>query len=261
MITLPRVADQTRQQNPQRTLVDLGGTGDEGRDLVIFPPAGRGIAPYAGLGAATWGGRVRAARLPGRESQWRREPVSSVSAAVDLVMAELEANLAAGGEARKRVLFGHSMGAYLAVETARRLTAAGRPPAAVVLAAASHRRAPVLDGASTWSDEDLGAWLADVGGTPAEILANRDFMSLILPALRADLRIAEQYTPPGPGALEVPVVAVRGSADDLVDDDDTAAWAGLTSAGSVTAVLPGGHFFPDQTMPEILAMADTLIEG
>uniref|UniRef100_A0A673G1P5 oleoyl-[acyl-carrier-protein] hydrolase n=1 Tax=Sinocyclocheilus rhinocerous TaxID=307959 RepID=A0A673G1P5_9TELE len=44
------------------------------------------------------------------------------------------------------------------------------------------------------SDQEFLVWVTSIGGTPPEILANAELAKLFLPALKADLCVAENYS-------------------------------------------------------------------
>src|SRR5204863_4860404 len=84
-------------------------------------------------------------------------------------------------------LFGHSLGALLAFEVARRMTSAGRPPAHLVVSGrGAPDTAPALDVPAT-DDELLRLIDRAYGGVPDQVRASREILEWFLPILRADL--------------------------------------------------------------------------
>lgn len=74
-------------------------------------------------------------------------------------------------------------------------------------------------------------------------------LRLVLPALRADYRLLEDYTyVPGAG-LDCPVLALVGDRDPRVTVDAVVRWEGETRAGFAMQILPGSHFFVDDHLP------------
>jgi medium-chain acyl-[acyl-carrier-protein] hydrolase len=145
------------------------------------------------------------------------------------------------------VLFGHSLGAVIAFEVARRLLAVpGHRVAAFVVAA---HKAPQLGSAEAavppheLDDHDLVEFVRDLGGTPPEVLADPDIVRLMLPALRADLELDHTYRyRPGP-PLDVPIHAYGGRSDPLVSTAELAAWREQAADSWKMCQLPGDHFF------------------
>jgi pyochelin biosynthesis protein PchC len=221
-----------------------------GTRLVCFPHAG---------GAATWFAsfartlapavEVIGVQYPGRQDR-RREPFLDVPALADRVAAAL------ADRPGPAVLFGHSLGAVVAYEVARR-----HPVEHLVV---SGRRAPSVsrpDAVHRLSDEGLVAELRKVGGTSAAFLDDAEILAMILPATRADYRAVETYVPqPGP-PLDVPVTALVGDADPYTSVPDVAAWAAATTGPFTLRQFAGGHFFLDDHRAAICAELATLVGG
>ncbi|MEE6466725.1 hypothetical protein FKM82_007033 [Ascaphus truei] len=95
---------------------------------------------------------------------------------------------------------------------------------------------------SELSDEDFVKWMSLVGGTPAEILQNKDAMQLFIPPLRADLQVADNfiYKKPAGHVLSCGLTCFDGTEDTPHDLD---AWKDLTSGDVSIHKLPGGHFY------------------
>ncbi|MBW4720367.1 alpha/beta fold hydrolase [Saccharothrix sp. SC076] len=182
---------------------------------------------------------VCAVVLPGRETRLRETPLTTVA---DIVTPLADAVRAHAD--RPYALFGHSMGAVVAYEVARRLTTAPRPPLRLFV---SGRRAPHLPARRAplhplAHDEFLDA-VAAMGGTPREVLDQQDLMRLFLPGLRADFAVNETYHPlPGP-VLDCPVSALTGDADPEVSVPEMRRWAEVTTGPFRLRVFPGGHFY------------------
>ena len=221
--------------------------------------------PYAGGGASafrTWadllGDRVElwCANLPGRERRFA-EP-----ARTDL--ATLAEPLTDAIDAQVRppvVLFGHSMGALIAFETARRLAARGAAPERLFVSSAKAPHLPLGSRPDRFTDAALVSWVTRLGGAPAELLANREMLELLLPTLRADLRLcADYHGDPTVSPVDVPVTAFAGLADPLAALADVAGWARHTTAGFDLVPLPGGHFQlshdPAPVITRVLGTAD-----
>ncbi|MFC4014172.1 thioesterase II family protein [Nonomuraea purpurea] len=208
--------------------------------LVCFPHAGGNAAFY----------RSWAARLPGEvELLAVQYPGRMDRASEPLIrrMDEMAGRAAAAVAPLARIgpvaLFGHSLGASVAHETARRLTAQGLPPAAL---AVSGRPAPhrLRDSAVHLADDDtLWAELGRLGGTGNEVLDSDPIKELALPVLRADYEAAETYTPGPPDPLPVPTLAFTGDDDPEVTLDEAEAWAEWTCDSFRRIVFPGGHFY------------------
>ncbi|MYT29250.1 alpha/beta fold hydrolase [Streptomyces sp. SID8354] len=219
--------------------------------LVCLPHAG-GSASFYRLwaDALPWDVELVAVQYPGRMDRLREPCIEEAGKMADLLCEELR--LLSG---RPLVLFGHSLGALLAYEVARRLDRPGTPaPAQLVL---SGRAAPGTRPPTTvhlGDDEELWAELRRLGGTSDEVSAQPELRSLVLPALRSDYRLAETYRHvPGP-PLSCPVTVCVGERDTEVSREQAAAWSRYTRGGCEVAVFPGGHFYLNPERDRLLEL-------
>src|ERR1700761_6140541 len=99
------------------------------------------------------------------------------------------------------------MGALIAYEVARHLEAAGNKSLHCLIASGS--RAPFLPmskpAISHLSDPDFLDHICQLNGTPSEILADADLMRVMLPILRSDFKICEQYRQEENHVLRIPI--------------------------------------------------------
>ncbi|WP_329051352.1 alpha/beta fold hydrolase [Amycolatopsis sp. NBC_01488] len=223
--------------------------------LVCLPHAG-GSAPFYFPVAKALAPdiEVLAVQYPGRQDR-RHEPfLTSIDA-----LAERVAGLLHDHADRPLALFGHSMGAMVAYETARRLERAGRDVAALFV---SGRRAPSRvrdESVHTRTDEGVIAELRRLSGTDADLLGDDDVVRMILPVVRNDYRAVEtyRYTPGAP--LNAPIVAFTGTDDPMATVDEVASWADHTAGSFELVELAGGHFFLTRHQDVILRrLADEL---
>ncbi|MFJ5049814.1 thioesterase II family protein [Streptomyces sp. NPDC088719] len=207
--------------------------------LVCLPHAGGSASFYFPVARALSPRvEVLAVQYPGRQDR-RQEP-----AATDLeVLAEQIVEAFGPWTDKPYAFFGHSMGAIVGFEAARRLESAGHGPAQLFV---SGRRAPSLDPHGDWqpgTDEEVVAEIRRLNGTGEALLEDEETLRMILPALRADYGAVRSYRyRPGP-ALGCPVTAFTGDRDPKAEAGQVRAWHTHTTSGFELSVLPGGHFF------------------
>jgi surfactin synthase thioesterase subunit len=205
--------------------------------------------PYAGCGAwvfRTWPARLPAwvepcaVQPPGREERLRETPFRRVAPLLDALLPEMEPHLD-----RPFALFGHSMGALLAFETAVRLEALGHRPAHVFLSGAALPQAPA---AAPWHVLPPAALLArvhELGSLPDQALVNPELRDIAFPILQADLELVETHVVPPSRVLRSPVTAFAGGADRRATPAAVAGWRAHTQSHFELILLPGRHNFID----------------
>ncbi|MFJ8492657.1 thioesterase II family protein [Streptomyces sp. NPDC094038] len=208
--------------------------------LVCFPHAGGSAAFYFSLSELLHPQvEVLAVQYPGRQER-RAEP-----SAPDIeTLAEAVSGVLAPWWDTPPAFFGHSMGALVAYETARRLQAAtGSGPAAFF---ASGRRAPSTrrdERLHLADDRDLVAEIVRQGGTPRALLDDPELVGMILPTLRGDYRAVESYRHRPGAPLDAPVTVLVGTDDPKVTAAEARAWQDHTSGPTEVLTFDGGHFF------------------
>lgn len=242
----------TERPRPRRSfLLDLP-PGPAGRPRVLcLPFAGGGCASYLPWRSAQPRLDIQPVRLPGRESRLLEPPFSSPDALIDALLAELGSPQVS--------LFGHSMGALLAVALAERLQRTGQPPRRVIV---SGRVAPGLGTVpdpSMMTDEDVTEYLRMIGGTPSAILDDPEAMRLFAPAIRSDLQLCRTLMSRPTSTLACPVSVFRGLSDG--PEDLYAGWHDVSDSVTIHA-FAGDHFFPFRTsQAEVLDLIATQVLG
>lgn len=212
--------------------------------LFCFPYAGGSAAVYhqwpAALPAEI---ELLAVQYPGRATRMREAPHTKLSPILDDIESALTPLLD-----RPYAFFGHSMGATVAFELARRLQAAGRPlPKHLFLSGRSAPHLPpVKRQIHALSDSEFVDAMREFNGTPAEILEHRELMEMMLPIIRADFEALEtweyQLSPP----FDIPISVFGGIADDGVPLENLDAWTIHTAGRFKRHMFPGDHFFLHQ---------------
>jgi pyochelin biosynthetic protein PchC len=206
--------------------------------LVCFPHAGGSASWYHPVSAALAPSvEVLAVQYPGRQDR-RAEPlVDDLFVLADQLAAVLAA------QDGPLAFFGHSMGASLAFEVARRLEPQGTRLLTLFV---SGRRAPSTSREERVHEKDDAGLLAEVrrlSGTDAQVLADDEIVRMVLPSLRNDYKAAETYHyRPGPD-VSCPVVALIGEDDPKVTEAEARQWATHTSGAFELKTFPGGHFY------------------
>jgi medium-chain acyl-[acyl-carrier-protein] hydrolase len=209
--------------------------------LYCFPFAGGSASYYANwAGYFTGAVELVPVQLPGRSPRMAEPPATLIGDVADEVAA-----LIAASARTQPLLFGHSMGAILAFEVAKRLQALRRPAGYLFL---SGRPEPAVTRPqtpfSTLPRREFVQMLRDYGCADEALLANDEILDLLLPMMRADFAMIEQYRhQPGP-PLDCPILAWCGGSDPEISPTTLMdGWNKETSARFELLVRPGGHFF------------------
>jgi pyochelin biosynthetic protein PchC len=210
--------------------------------LVCFPHAGGSASYYRPVAVAMSPEvDVFAVQYPGRQDRHREPLVDNLTTLADTLADVLDDR-----DDRPTAFFGHSMGAILAFEVARRmerrgirlaggLFVSGRPAPTVIRERYVHLMA----------EPDLIAEVKGLSGTDSRLLDDDEVVSMVLPALRGDYKAIETYRyPPGPD-VTCEVVVLFGDQDPMVTAAEAEQWRRHTTGPFSTHVYPGGHFYLD----------------
>lgn len=205
--------------------------------------------PFAGGGASVFRGwaaslpndvEVCPVQLPGRESRMRDPAFTDIKLMVPAVADALEPYLNL-----PFVLFGHSMGAAVVFELARELRRRGRPQPLHLFVGG--RRAPHMppreEPIHALPEPEFLVKLRELNGTPEEVLQHEELMKLLIPILRADFAINEDYRFSEEEPLAAGISAFGGIGDEDVTREDVEAWKNHTRGAFRVRMFPGDHFF------------------
>ena len=215
-----------------------------------FPFAGAGSWPFVDACAEELPGDVRRETefwlvdVRAREHRDGHELATTLPQLLETVSASLSASLVP-----PYAFFGHSMGALVSFELARRLNQTDNT-APVHLIVSGHR-APQLPHAHrpihTLPDAELLTKLQRLDGTPPEVLDDPEAMALFMPRLRADLAVCETYRNTTSQPISGSLTALGGTDDPEVSRNELHQWRNLTHGAFSLHMFPGGHFFPHQS--------------
>jgi medium-chain acyl-[acyl-carrier-protein] hydrolase len=204
--------------------------------------------PYAGAGASVFRRwpllfpreiQVVPVQLPGRESRIREGLLTSIEELVEVLIGEFL------DETKPYAFFGHSMGALIGYELARKLRDKGK--CGPVHLFVSARRAPSLTDDRTplhqMDDAALIEKMREFKGTPEEVFQHPELIDFWLRIFRADLAACENYKHTQERPLDCPITAFSGLEDKHVPQDEMLAWQNETRAGFKLRALAGDHFF------------------
>jgi pyochelin biosynthesis protein PchC len=209
-----------------------------GGSAKYFLPVSRSLSPAA---------EVLAIQYPGRQDR-RGEP--SIENLHDLASLIVDVLLPLAD--RPLTFFGHSMGATIAFEVARRVE---RQNIVLTGLFVSARCAPSRRGderSHQLDDDGLLAVVRQLAGTSAELPGFERFARMALPSIRSDYKAAETYRyAPGPD-VTCPIFALIGDSDPMVTVAEARWWRRHTSGAFELRVFPGGHFYLDRQWAAVL---------
>lgn len=224
--------------------------------LVLLPHAGGNPGHYRALVAAMPPQvTVLGVCYPGRLDRLADAPTRSITDLAVEVCADLltevvsrvpgrapDPDLGPRHTAGPIALFGHSMGSYVAAETALRLQEHTTPPSLLMVSGsrAPHRTRPrhVTQGGDIAIIEDA----TRLDPSSAAALDDLELRELVLPALRSDYAAVENYRRLTPPTFSCPLVSYAGADDAIAPPEEVARWADA-APHSEHRTFPGGHFF------------------
>lgn len=216
--------------------------------LYIFPHAGGSANFYVPFSRAFSSDIKRiAVQYPGRRGAHDLASFTSIPDLADGVYRMLSPLDQSDG---KVAFFGHSMGALLAFDVARRFEAAGNPIAALFVSACA---GPGRAGYEYIPDSDRGLLdaVTEMTGVNPEFLQNEEFAAKILPTLRGLKAIANYDCPPD-ATVSCPIFAFFGDDDEIATHEKVAPWTERTTSEFTSRAFPGHHFYLNDVLPELV---------
>jgi surfactin synthase thioesterase subunit len=217
--------------------------------------------PYAGAGSSLFRSwvdylppdvEICAPVLPGREARVDETPISEMAPLVNSLVDQMAPRLTL-----PYAMFGHSMGAFIAFDLAHELSRRGlREPFHLFVAAQRGPRLRYMHSPIFHLPDDqfLAGVYARYKSISKTLLEQEEFMRVLLPILKADFTLVEDYKYRNPAKLACPITVFGGLNDRRITTAQLEAWSKETFSRCTLHLLPGGHFFIDSAKAELLAL-------
>ncbi len=223
--------------------------------------------PYAGGGAMIYQSWWRSlpptvevcpVQLPGRGARLRETPFTRLEPLVQETARGIAPYLD-----KPFAFFGHSMGALIGFELARRLRRSPslrQPSLLFVSGSGAPQLGPLSRPLYALPKPELMEELRRLNGTPEEVLAHPELMELMLPIIRVDFEVCQTYAYTDEPPLGCPITAVGGLSDVEVRPEHVREWQRQTTSDFSMWMLPGDHFFLNTLSAQLFHILSQQIE-
>lgn len=216
--------------------------------------------PYAGGSAQIYSDwyeylpstiEVIAIQYPGRGSRFVDPLIGSCEAMVAAILPHISPALT-----KPFVFFGHSNGGLVSFELARALQRQGVKQQLhhFISAKRAVHLPKVIEPMHNLPEKEFKRRLEELGGTPPEILAQQELMSLFIPILRSDFSLSETYQYQQTDKLACDTTLLYGLQDKDIPEKDVLAWQELVSKPIEAYPFVGDHFFINSVKTQVLAL-------
>lgn len=181
---------------------------------------------------------VVALELPGRGDRMDENLLRNFDLAANDIFGQINKKLTSSDNF---LIYGHSLGAYLALRVACMLEKINKKPKHVIV---SGNAGPGIREAKDYhllEKNDFKTELNKMGGFPQEILENNELFDFFEPVLRADFELIEKDMLSNEKPIAASIYAFMGSEEKLVKNITN--WGNFTTATFNYEVVNGGHFF------------------
>lgn len=226
--------------------------------LFLFPYAGGGAHAYR-----DWGGALPlfieafALQYPGRGERILDPAFTKLSPLVDQITQALLPYLD-----KPYAFFGHSMGALVSFEVARKLRREhGLAPSYLFVSSCNSPQNRSKESRySLLPENELIEKLTRFEGAPREVLEHKELMSLMLPTIRADFAVCEDYVYVTDSLLPCPITALGGLEDHETSRIRMEKWRDETVNSFGLRMFEGGHFFINSAQKPLLQFVTRQLE-
>ena len=222
--------------------------------LICLPYAGGSISTYANwINEVPERVEIIAVLPPGRGVRFIEPPFDSMHTLVDSLFSALTPMLT-----EPYVIFGHSLGSWVGYELLKKIQASNLPLPHYFFA--SGARSPHLvkkkENIHALPDEQFKEKLKKLNGTPPSIIENHELMEFLMPVLRADFKIANDYCAAF-DEVACPVTVIGGNNDAEISIEELHAWGALFAEPIEVEVVEGNHFFVDNNVQQTLSIVNS----
>lgn len=203
--------------------------------LICFPHAGGSASFFRSWETQLKGFEVCPVSYPGRAERIQEPlPTDLRQLAQDIAQALLSFT------DLPLVFFGHSMGAPIALETARAIEKNNIYISHLFASGSRNGPCPVQKNYVEEDNENLCKNLIDMGGTNPDAISDPIFHELVMPAIKADGKMFHNYKMEKEPILNCPITTIYGDVDIHAD---IRPWQKLTTNQFNEICTTGGHFY------------------
>jgi surfactin synthase thioesterase subunit len=222
--------------------------------LICLPYAGGSISTYANwINEVPEGVEIIAVQPPGRGVRFIEPPFDSMHALVESLFSALTPILT-----EPYVVFGHSLGSWVSYELLKKIQKNNLT--LPVHFFASGARAPHIEkkkeNIHALPDEQFKERLKKLNGTPQSIIENHELMDFLMPVLRADFKIANDYCAAF-DEVGCSVTVIGGNNDTEISIEELHAWKTLFTEPTEIEIVEGDHFFVDNNVQQTLSIVNS----
>jgi len=222
---------------------------------LVFPHAGGAALAYRSLGTA-----LAAAGADTYVMQYPQRGDRLTHPAPDTVGA-LAADLFEGGDwagLGPLRLFGHCMGAVVAFEFARVAESKGIEISALWVSASEAPSTVAAAPSLPMAETEIIAEMVDLGGTDPQLLADDDFVELLLMAVRADYAAFNRYACDDDVRIAADIHTLGGRDDHRVSENMLRRWETHTDGAFTVSMFDGGHFYVNDHTADVAELVNVL---
>eukprot|EP01059_Diplonema_ambulator_P033842 TRINITY_DN7276_c0_g1_i1.p1 TRINITY_DN7276_c0_g1~~TRINITY_DN7276_c0_g1_i1.p1 ORF type:complete len:333 (+),score=119.05 TRINITY_DN7276_c0_g1_i1:285-1283(+) len=208
--------------------------------LVVFPYAGGNPNEFNVTALTSVKADLMVVNYPGRGRRRGEDNVTECKVLADEVAKAMQ------GVDQPYAFVGYSMGGLVAYETAKEIRRMGKEgPACLFIVADEAPQTQKAFVRTDVSDEEFLSELQKLDLISSDILSNREMVDAILPPMKADMAVENNYVweEAPDSALPCPIIGICGSDDKWVDKAKMAAWGKLTPTYTYYEIPNAPHIF------------------
>jgi surfactin synthase thioesterase subunit len=225
--------------------------------LICFPYAGGGGSVFT-----SWSKylpdniELVIVQAPGKGSHIADTPYDSMEVLIHNLLKEVLVHFK-----KPYILFGHSLGSRIAFELMNEAYRLYNTLPLHFIASGSSSPHKKLRNKPIYNlpTEDFIQELKKLNGTPKEVLENRELMDCLLPVIRADFKISDEYLYQGRADFRCPVSVLTGENDLGIPLESAKSWGDFFTQEINVHIIPGDHFFINSHREIVLEKINSII--